>query len=316
MKLSSLLLLGIIFMQFFGCQNPNSLKPEEGFLEVEGGKIWYEVFGSGNKTPILLLHGGPGYPSYYLNPLKKLANDRSVILFDQLGCGRSDILTDTTLMTIEAYAAQTRKLIEHLKMEKVIIYGHSWGTMLGTEYYNKYPDNIEAVILGSPSIDLNMWQNDTDKLLARLPDSIRVPLINHKNKSIPDTTALSKAIDYFYHEFYTRKLPVSKDIKSADSSWYAKKSIVYEYMFGIEEYSVDGTLNGYDGKEILKKINVPVLYITGESDTATPATVKKYQEITPNSRLEIIENAGHQTLNDNEEIELKIIASFLKELRE
>jgi proline iminopeptidase len=37
---------------------------------VEGGKIWYEVFGSGNKTPILVLHGGPGYPSYYLNPLK------------------------------------------------------------------------------------------------------------------------------------------------------------------------------------------------------------------------------------------------------
>ena len=316
MKLPSLLILGIIFIQFFGCQNPNLLKPKEGFLEVEGGKIWYGVFGSGNKTPILVLHGGPGYPSYYLNSLKSLANDRSVILFDQLGCGRSDILTDTTLMTIDAYVAQTRKLIEHLKIEKVIIYGHSWGTMLGTEYYKKYPDNIDALILGSPSIDLNMWQNDTDKLLAQLPDSIRVPLVNHKNNSIPDTTALNKAIDYFYHEFYTRKLPLSKDIIKADSSWYAKESTVYEYMWGIEEYSVNGILNGYDGKEILKKINVPVLYITGEFDTATPWTVKKYQEITPNSRLEIIEEAGHQTLNDNEEIELKIIESFLNELKE
>ena len=316
MKLPSLLILGIIFIQFFGCQNPNLLKPKEVFLEVEGGKIWYGVFGSGNKTPILVLHGGPGYPSYYLNSLKSLANDRSVILFDQLGCGRSDILTDTTLMTIDAYVAQTRKLIEHLKIEKVIIYGHSWGTMLGTEYYKKYPDNIDALILGSPSIDLNMWQNDTDKLLAQLPDSIRVPLVNHKNNSIPDTTALNKAIDYFYHEFYTRKLPLSKDIIKADSSWYAKESTVYEYMWGIEEYSVNGILNGYDGKEILKKINVPVLYITGEFDTATPWTVKKYQEITPNSRLEIIEEAGHQTLNDNEEIELKIIESFLNELKE
>tara|TARA_R110000868_G_scaffold56736_4_gene175525 strand:- start:199 stop:1149 length:951 start_codon:yes stop_codon:yes gene_type:complete len=316
MKSLSILILAIIFIQFFGCQNPNVLKPEEGFLEVEGGKIWYEVFGSGNKTPILLLHGGPGYPSYYLNPLKSLANDRSVILFDQLGCGRSDILIDTTLMTIDAHVAQTRKLIEHLKIENVIIYGHSWGTMLGTEYYNKYPENVEAVILGSPSIDLNMWQNDTNKLVGQLPDSIRVPLENHKNKSIPDATALNKAIDYFYHEFYTRKLPLSKDIIKADSAWYAKESRVYEYMFGIEEYSVDGTLNGYDGKEILKKINVPVLYITGEYDTATPSTVKKYQEITPNSRLEIIEDAGHQTLNDNEEIELKILESFLKELKE
>ena len=316
MKLPSLLIFGIVLIQFLGCQNPNLLKPEEGFLEVEGGMIWYEVFGTGNKTPILALHGGPGYPSYYLNPLKSLATDRSVIFFDQLGCGRSDILTDTNLMTIDAFVAQTRALIEHLKIEKIIIYGHSWGTMLGTEYYKKYPDNIEALILGSPCNDANMWQNDSDKLIAQLPDSIRVPLENHKNNSIPDTTALNKSIDYFYHEFYTRKLPLSKDVIKADSSWYAKESTVYEYMWGIEEYSVDGTLNGYDGKEILKKINVPVLYITGEYDTATPSTVEKYQEITPNSRLEVIEDAGHQTLNDNEEKELKIIESFLRDFQE
>lgn len=315
MKLPTLLILGAIFFQFFGCQNPNLLKPEEGFLEVEGGKVWYEVIGSGNKTPILVLHGGPGYPSYYLDPLKSLAIDRSVIFFDQLGCGRSDILTDTTLMTIDAHVAQTRKLIEHLKIEKVIIYGQSWGTMLGTEYYKKYPNKIEAVILGSPCIDLNMWQNDSDKLIAQLPDSIIVPLINHKKKSIPDTTALKKAIEYFYHEFYTRKLPLSEDMVKADSSWYGKESKVYEYMWGVEEYSVDGTLNGYDGKEILKTINVPVLYITGEFDTATPSTVKKYQEITPDARLEIIKDAGHHTLNDNEEMELKIIESFLRELK-
>ena len=84
----------------------------------------------------------------------------------------------------------------------------------------------------------------------------------------------------------------------------------------IEEYWVNGKLNGYDGKEILQKINSLVLYITGEYDTATPSTVKKYHEITPNSRLKIIEGAGHQTLNDKQEIELKIIESFLEELEE
>lgn len=316
MKSSTVLILGIILMQLFGCEKPNLLKPGEGFVEVEGGKIWYEVSGSGNKTPIIALHGGPEYPSYYLNPLKSLANDRSLILFDQLGCGRSDMLADTTLMTIDAFVEQTRRLIEHLKIDKIIIYGHSWGTMLGTEYYKKYPANIEALILGSPCIDLNMWQNDSDRLLAQLPDSISVPLVNHKNNSIPDTNALKNAIDYFYHEFYTRKLPLSIDVFKADSSWYAKENTVYEYMWGVEEYSVNGKLNGYDGKEILQKINVPVLYITGEYDTATPSTVEKYHEITPNSRFEVIEDAGHQTLNDNQEIELKIIKSFLEELDE
>lgn len=313
MKLPAILIFGIFLMQWFGCEKPNYLKPGEGVLEVNGGKIWYEVSGEGHTTtPIIALHGGPGYPSHYLNPLKSLAKNRSVILFDQLGCGRSDRLIDTTLMTIDAFVTQTRQLITHLKMDKVIIYGHSWGTILGTEYYKKYPANVEALILGSSCIDLNMWQNDSDLLLAQLPDSIKIPLLNHKNKFIPDTIALNNAINYFYHEFYTRKLPPSIDIMKADSLW---DSTVYEYMWGVEEYSVDGTLNSYDGKEILRKIKVPVLYITGEHDTATPSTVKKYQEITPNSRLEIIEGAGHQTLNDNQETELKIIGSFLEELK-
>ncbi len=301
----------IMMLVFIGCENQANLIPKEGYLEVEGGKIWYEVFGEGNKTPILTLHGGPGYPSYYLNPLKSLAQNRSIIMFDQLGCGQSDKLVDTTLMTIDAYVAQTRKLVEHLNINELIIYGHSWGTMLGIEYYDKYPDGVKAIILGSPCIDLNMWQNDTDSLLSQLPDSIRQPLLLHKNKIIPDTTRLNKAIDYFYHEFYTRKLPHSKDIIKADSLW---DSTAYEYMWGIEEYSVDGTLHGYDGKGILRKIDVPVLYIAGEYDTARPSTVKKYQAITSNSKFEIIEGAGHQTLNDNQKKEIKVIESFLADL--
>ena len=46
---------------------------DEGFVDVEGGKVWYKIFGSEkNKTPLLLLHAGPGFPSDYLNPLQEL----------------------------------------------------------------------------------------------------------------------------------------------------------------------------------------------------------------------------------------------------
>jgi proline iminopeptidase len=50
------------------------------------------------------------------------------------------------------------------------------GTTLGTEYYKKYPDNIEALILGSLALIQTVWQNDSDKLVAQLPDSIRIPI--------------------------------------------------------------------------------------------------------------------------------------------
>jgi proline iminopeptidase len=46
------------------------------------------------KTPLVLLHGGPGVPSYYLNPMASLSDERPVIFIDQLGCGRSDQIVD------------------------------------------------------------------------------------------------------------------------------------------------------------------------------------------------------------------------------
>ena len=300
-------------MVLFGlaCNQPSSRPSGQGFLEVDGGQVWYEIYGAGDHVPILTLHGGPGYPSYYLNPLKALAKDRSVILFDQLGCGRSDRLTDTTLMTIDAFVKQTRQLIEYLQLDEFILYGHSWGTMLATEYYQRFPERVKALILGSPCIDLNWWQQDADALLAELPDSIRMSLTFHQENRIPDTAALDRAIDFFYHTFYHRKLPLSDDILIADSVW---DITVYDYMWGIEEYAVTGTLRGYDGKDILRQIEIPVLYITGEYDTARPSTVQQYQSITPNARLEIIPEAGHQTLHDQPKVELDIIASFLAEL--
>ena len=99
--------LGIVLASlFFFSSCSTSSKSKEGFIDVEGGKIWYRIDGEGDKTPLLLLHGGPGSSSYYLEPLKELSEDRLVIFIDQLGCGRSTRITDTTLMTIEKNVAQ------------------------------------------------------------------------------------------------------------------------------------------------------------------------------------------------------------------
>jgi proline iminopeptidase len=67
------------------------LKAEEGYIEVPGGKVWYRAVGdNAEATPLLCLHGGPGFTHYYLEPLEALADRRRVIFYDQLGCGRSD----------------------------------------------------------------------------------------------------------------------------------------------------------------------------------------------------------------------------------
>ena len=63
----------------------------EGFIPVEGGKVWYRIAGETQTgVPLLTLHGGPGYPHDYLEPLEALAAERPVIFYDQLGCGASE----------------------------------------------------------------------------------------------------------------------------------------------------------------------------------------------------------------------------------
>jgi pimeloyl-ACP methyl ester carboxylesterase len=86
MKISCVLLAGLSLVA--GCR-PDRPAPHEGFANVPGGRVWYRVVGTGPGTPLLLLHGGPGMPSYYLSSLAVLGKDRPVIFYDQLGAGRS-----------------------------------------------------------------------------------------------------------------------------------------------------------------------------------------------------------------------------------
>src|SRR2546429_7828152 len=61
----------------------------EGFLERPIGRTWYRVSGKPGRTPLVALHGGPGSTHNYFAPLERLAGERPVVLYDQLGCGRS-----------------------------------------------------------------------------------------------------------------------------------------------------------------------------------------------------------------------------------
>ena len=86
------------------------MKAEEGYIEVPGGKVWYRAVApesdSTGATPLLCLHGGPGFTHYYLEPLEALAEHRRVIFYDQLGCGRSDRPNDVTLWTVDRFVAE------------------------------------------------------------------------------------------------------------------------------------------------------------------------------------------------------------------
>ncbi|MFZ9388540.1 MAG: proline iminopeptidase-family hydrolase, partial [Chitinophagaceae bacterium] len=293
---------------FSACKSKTQTIPNgEGYLDMAGGKIWYRVTGEGDKTPILVMHGGPGAPSYYLKPLSALGTDRKVIFYDQFGCGRSGTNTDTSYMTVEYFVDEAKKLVDHLGLKDFILYGQSWGTMLGTDYYLKYPQGIKAIILSSPCISIPMWIRDADTLLATLPDSIQQAVRTNEAQKTFSNPDYQHAVEVYYQHFVARKLPWSADIDST----FMQFGKSYEYMWGPSEFTATGTLGNYDRTGRLGEFKVPTLFITGEFDEARPSTVRYYQSLVPGAKFEVIKNAAHATMHDQPEENNRVIREFI-----
>lgn len=104
------------------------LFPGDGFVSIGGTKVWYHIQGKGSHIPLVLLHGGPGAPSHYLNPLGELATDRPVVFFDQPGCGRSGKVRDMSAVDVNYFVAVVEQLTSHLGITELFLYGQSWGS--------------------------------------------------------------------------------------------------------------------------------------------------------------------------------------------
>jgi len=298
---------------FLACACVSKQKPEstEGYIPVTGGKIWYRIDSEGDKTPLVLLHGGPGGTSYYLNPLTILSKDRPVVFFDQLGCGRSDRITSDSLMTVSSFVNQLEEIRNALGLKKFYLYGQSWGTILAAEYCLKYPGRVKALILSSPILSTAKWIADADTLISTLPDSIQQAIRENDAKGTYDSPAYLNAINAYYQQFVARNLPWSYDI---DSSFAGMGVNVYLKMWGPSEFRSTGTLKNYDITARMNEIRVPTLFICGEFDEARPTTVRYYQSLVPGAKFSMIRDAAHMTMQDNPNEDIRVISEFLRDL--
>jgi len=147
----------------------------EGYIPVTGGNIWYKIVGANRKKiPLLVLHGGPGTPHDYLEPLEALSDERPVIFYDQLGCGNSDKLGDVSLWTIERFLDELEKVRTYLSLDKMHLLGQSWGTMLAVDFMlAKKPKDVVSLILSGPCLSLSRFVSDQKAYLLELSDTLQ-----------------------------------------------------------------------------------------------------------------------------------------------
>jgi len=299
----------VVAVFIFSCTNKNVLEPKQGYLEMPDGKIWYEVYDSGKKIPLLLIHGGPGGTSCYMSSIMHLSDDRAVIRYDQLGSGRSEITTDTTLWQLPYFVKNLDRLIDSLKINEVHLLGHSWGCAIATEYYlTQNPDRVKSLILSGTYLSSKLWLDDAKYLISQLPDSIQQILRYHELNGTTDSEDYLSATKYFYNEHLIRTQPWPK-FPECDSLFF--NEAIYNYMWGPTEFYATGTLMNYDRLDRLNEIDIPVLLIVGEYDEARPETMKKIQDLFPNARLEVIKDAAHAMYTEKPVKFNKVVKDFL-----
>lgn len=280
------------------------LPATEGRVGVPGGSIWYRIVGEGGGIPLVTLHGGPGYPSISLEPLEALSADRPVVFYDQLGCGNSDRPDDPDLWTIDRFVVELNMLVDALGYERPHLLGHSWGTVLAVEFYMAHPDRARSLVLVGPMLNTSRWTGDCERLISHLPREF-VDIYN-------DSDATEEEVERLNTEFKKRHIfRLEEAPESRKRAVEGFGSQVYNVMWGPNEFTPVGNLVGYDRTRDLGRIDVPVLYICGRFDEATPGSTRSYASLTPDAEVTVFEQSSHNSFLEQTDDFMERVGAFL-----
>jgi proline-specific peptidase len=286
------------------------MKADEGYIDVEGGRVWYRAVGEETDAiPLLCLHGGPGFTHYYLEPLEALAEHRRVIFYDQLGCGRSDRPDDLSLWNVDRFVEELAQVRAALGLETTHLFGSSWGGMLAMQYtLDRRPDLVSLTLCGSPA-SMIRWASDCAELLAGEAQETRRVIREHEESGFTACPEYQGAILGFYRKHVCRLSPWPAGF---ERSFAEQGQVVYETMNGPSEFTITGTLKTWDIMDRLGEIAVPTLIVSGRYDECTPGHVEAIHSRIAGSQLEIIEDASHLCFAEQPEKFNQIINSFLE----
>lgn len=287
------------------------LSSGEGFIDVPGGRVWYQVAGYGHKTPLLLVHGGPGWPSSYLAPLRRVAADRPVVFYDQLGAGNSDRNMDRSLWRMSRFVEELATVRQALGLTEVHILGHGWGSMLAVEYMQTNPVGVRSLVLASPVLSARRWAEDAGKLIARLAPETQRAIATHTAARTTSDPEYQAAMQEYSRHYLSRSDPWSTHLMDA---FGRLNSSLHNFMWGQSEFAITGTLKNYDREDFLTQLEVPVLFTAGRHDAATPETVRHFHSLVPDSRIAIFENSAHMTMLDEPDAYADTVRRFLDEV--
>jgi len=288
----------------------------EGRIPFRGYETWYRVVESqaqDGRAPLLCLHGGPGAGWLHMKPYEVFADERSVVFYDQLGCGNSAIEEphDPAMWTPELFVEEVGAVREALGLDRVHILGHSWGGMLGMQYAATRPEGLVSLVVESSPPSVPAWMGELAKLRAELPPEVDATLRKHEDAGTFTDPEYEEAVMVFYKRHLCRTDPWPDWLVECFAVLEANPE-VYHHMNGPSEFHVIGTLKDWDVTPQLGRIQVPTLLFCGRFDEVTPASVEAAHRAIPGSEFTVLEESSHTAQAEEPERTFELVRDFLQ----
>lgn len=249
-------------------------------------KLYFRELGEGQ--PLMILHGLFGFSDNWQTHAKKLSEYYRVILVDLRNHGRSDWSDD---FSYDLMADDVHELITELKLEDLILVGHSMGGKVAMRLAQKYEDSIEKLVV----VDIGMkeYPMHHEHILAGI-HSVEVHKITSRRQAEKD---LSKYIDSNgIRQFLLKNL-----------YWIEKDKIAWRMNVSVLEKQMPNILASLLPVEIM----TPTLFIRGElSNYILDEDISMLEESFPDSEVVTIENAGHWVHAESPDEFIETLLSF------
>ena len=287
-------------------------------MRRDGHETWYRVVGDldadAAKTPVVICHGGPGAAHDYCEPIADLSRyGRACVLYDQLGCGRSELLPDAPaeFWTPQLFKDELVALVRHLGIaEGYTVVGQSWGGMLAMEHALDHPAGLRAIVVADSPASMTLWVEEANRLRADLPADVQETLQRHEAAGTTGDPEYEAAVFVFYERHLCRVVPMP-DCVMRSFDQLAANPTVYQTMNGPSEFHVVGSLAGWDITDRLHEISTPTLLVSGRHDEATPRIVGEIHARIPGAEWALFEHSSHMPHVEEPEAFLETVERFL-----
>ena len=289
-------------------------------LIPELGETWCRVIGEGDRTPIVLLHGGPGYNSEYLRRFENFAKTgRTVIRYDQIGSGRSVVNDEhyrPGVFTVELFRRELSRLREELGLDMVILIGQSWGVMLALEHAIQGAPGIRGLVLMSGPASMEEWTAETLRLRDELPAEVRETLAREEAAGRVGSPAFKEAYAV-WERTHVLRMDEPPPWEAEGLEIFERDMRVYDLTTGGAEFPTEGTtfeLADWDIRPMLGNVSAPTLLLSGRYDEATPAVMSTLLRGIAGSEWHILEESSHSCHTEEEALTMLLVADFLARL--